>query len=39
MKTLINIDVPDLQAASTFYQAALGLTQNRMLDDDAVELS
>ena len=39
MKTLINIDVPDLQAASAFYQAALGLTQRRMLDDDVVELS
>ena len=39
MKTLINIDVPDLQAAAAFYQAALGLTQSRMLDDDVVELS
>lgn len=39
MKTLINIDVPDLQAASAFYQATLGLTQSRMLDDDVVELS
>jgi predicted enzyme related to lactoylglutathione lyase len=39
MKTLINIDVPDLQAASAFYQAAIGLRQRRMLDDDVVELS
>ena len=36
MKALINIDVPDFRAASTFYQAALGLTQSRMLDDDVV---
>lgn len=39
MKSLINIDVPDPQAASDFYQAALGLTQSRMLDDDVIELS
>jgi predicted enzyme related to lactoylglutathione lyase len=39
MKLLINIDVPDLQVASDFYQAALGLTLSRMLDDDVVELS
>jgi predicted enzyme related to lactoylglutathione lyase len=39
MKILINIDVPDLQAASAFYQAALGLMRSRMLDDDVVELS
>lgn len=39
MRTLINIDVHDLQAASAFYQAAFGLTQSRMLDDDVVELS
>lgn len=39
MRTLINIDVLDLQAASALYQAALGLTQSRVLDDDVVELS
>ncbi|HEY1181395.1 MAG TPA: VOC family protein [Rhodocyclaceae bacterium] len=39
MNTLINIDVPDLEAASVFYQAVLDLTQSRMLDDDVVELS
>jgi predicted enzyme related to lactoylglutathione lyase len=39
MKTLINIDVPDLQAASAFYQGALGLTQGHMFDNDVVELS
>jgi predicted enzyme related to lactoylglutathione lyase len=39
MNILINIDVPDLHAASAFYQAALGLRQSRTLDDDVVELS
>jgi predicted enzyme related to lactoylglutathione lyase len=39
MHILINIDVPDPQLASIFYQAALGLTQSRTLDDDVVELS
>lgn len=38
MNALINIDVPDIEAASAFYQAALGLTQSHMLDDDVVEL-
>lgn len=36
---LINIDVPDLQAASAFYQAEIGVTQSRMLDSDVFELS
>lgn len=39
MKTLVNIDVPDLQLASGFYQAALGLVESRLLDDDTMELS
>jgi len=39
MKTLINIDVPDVHLASVFYQAALGLVQSRLLDDDTLELS
>jgi predicted enzyme related to lactoylglutathione lyase len=39
MKTLINIDVPDVHMASDFYQAALGLVQSRLLDDDTIELS
>ena len=38
MKALVNIDVPDVHVASAFYQAALGLTQRRMLDDDTLEL-
>ncbi|MET0963646.1 MAG: VOC family protein [Noviherbaspirillum sp.] len=39
MKMLINIDVPDLDAALAFYQAALGLTHSRTIDDDVAELS
>jgi predicted enzyme related to lactoylglutathione lyase len=38
MKLLINIDVPDLAAATVFYQAAFGLSRSRMLDDDVTEL-
>ena len=39
MKILINIDVPDLDAAIRFYTAALGLTHSRTLDDDVAELN
>ncbi|MDB5855178.1 MAG: hypothetical protein JWR22_3219 [Herminiimonas sp.] len=39
MKTLINIDVPDLASAVAFYQAALGLTLSRMLGSEVAELS
>jgi len=39
MKVIINIDVPDLRAAITFYTAALGLHHTRTLDDDVAELS
>jgi predicted lactoylglutathione lyase len=38
MRVLINIDVPDLDAAAAFYQTALGLTLNRVIDDDVAEL-
>lgn len=38
MKVLINIDVPDLDEAVAFYQAALGLTLSRFIDDDVAEL-
>jgi predicted enzyme related to lactoylglutathione lyase len=38
LKVLINIDVPDLDAAIRFYTAALGLTHTRTLDDDTAEL-
>lgn len=37
MPPLINIDVPDIHAASIFYQATLGLTQSRVLGDDVVD--
>ena len=40
MDTLINIDVPDLEAGVAFYQNALGLTCSRMLFEGSVaELS
>lgn len=39
MNVLINIDVPDLPRAIAFYEAALGLTLSRTLDDDVAELS
>lgn len=39
MNVLLNIDVPDVQAAAAFYQAALGLELKRILDADVAELS
>lgn len=39
MKMLVNIDVSDLERAVTFYQAGLGLTHTRNIDDDVAELS
>ena len=39
MKVLVNIDVPDLEKALAFYQAALGLTHSRSLDSDVAELT
>ena len=38
MRLLINIDVPDLEAAVAFYQAAVDLTLGRMIGDDVAEL-
>jgi predicted enzyme related to lactoylglutathione lyase len=38
VKTLINIDVPELQAAINFYQAALGLKLSRIIEGDVAEL-
>ena len=38
MKTLINIDVPELGPAIDFYRAALGLELNRVIDGDVAEL-
>ena len=38
MRTIINIDVPDLAPAIDFYRAALGLELKRVLDGDTAEL-
>jgi predicted enzyme related to lactoylglutathione lyase len=35
---VVNIDVPELAPAIDFYNAALGLKLNRILDDDVAEL-
>lgn len=35
---LLNIDVPDAEAAAAFYVAALGLTVGRRFDDGFIEL-
>jgi len=39
MSVLINIDVPDLEAAVTFYTHAFGLHVGRRFGEDAVELT
>ncbi|MDX9739596.1 MAG: VOC family protein [Gammaproteobacteria bacterium] len=36
---IVNIDVPDLDAAVSFYTAAIGLKLARLLDDDVAELT
>lgn len=38
MRLLINIDVPDLAAATGFYTSAFGLTPARRLGDGVIEL-
>ena len=38
MTLLLNIDVPDVEAATTFYTAAFGLTIGRRFGTDFVEL-
>ena len=38
MNLLLNIDVPDLTAATDFYNAAFGLTPARRLGDGVMEL-
>lgn len=38
MRALINIDVPDIDEAVTFYRAALGLALSRIIDGDVAEL-
>lgn len=39
MTLLLNIDVPDIAAATTFYTAAFGLTVGRRFGTDFVELN
>lgn len=38
-RVLVNIDVPELEPAIDFYEAAVGVRFNRFLDDDVAELS
>ncbi|WP_237057407.1 VOC family protein [Microbulbifer sediminum] len=38
MQMLVNIDVPDLEAAIAFYRDALGLRLGRRLGDDGAEM-
>ncbi len=38
MQLLINLDVPDLEAAEALYRQAFGLTTGRRLGDDVLEL-
>jgi predicted enzyme related to lactoylglutathione lyase len=38
-RVLVNIDVPELQPAIDFYQAAVGARFSRLLDDDVAELT
>jgi predicted enzyme related to lactoylglutathione lyase len=38
-RVLVNIDVPELQAAIDFYEAAVGARFKRVLDDDVAELA
>ena len=35
----VNIDVPEIEAAARFYEAALGLRVERILDGDVAELA
>nr|AIA16701.1 Glyoxalase-like domain protein [uncultured bacterium]AIA17081.1 Glyoxalase-like domain protein [uncultured bacterium] len=39
VRTIVNIDVPDLVPAIRFYRAALGLRLARLIEDDVAELS
>jgi predicted enzyme related to lactoylglutathione lyase len=39
MRMIVNIDVPDLKAAISFYSAAVGLQCVRLLEDDVAELA
>ncbi len=39
MRMIVNIDVPELEAAIEFYSTALGLNLNRIIDHDVAELT
>lgn len=39
MRTIVNIDVPELASAIDFYSRALGLSLSRIIDDDVAELT
>jgi uncharacterized glyoxalase superfamily protein PhnB len=39
MRTIVNIDVPELGPAVAFYCQALGLTCSRIIDQDVAELT
>jgi len=39
VRILVDIDVPALEPAIDFYRDALGMTLNRILDDDVAELT
>lgn len=39
MRFVINMDVSDMKAAADFYQAAVGLTLNRIIGDEVAELT
>lgn len=39
MRTIVNIDVPELQRAIEFYTAALDLQLSRIIDGDVAELT
>lgn len=39
MRMIVNIDVPELEAAIEFYTTALGLNLNRIIDNDVAELT
>ena len=38
-RVLVNIDVPELQPAIAFYEAAIGARVVRLLDDDVAEMA
>lgn len=39
VRIVVNIDVPELEPAALFYEAAVGAKRRRLLDDDVAELT